>query len=382
MTIVDSLRTHHPDLILVDGGDWGETHGSSTKSMALLRGMQALKYDALCMGRRELESALWDSVAASAAGEKALVGNVRLAAPGAERKAPSRPLRIVERGDVKVAVISVWLEKAVPAKSFLQASAPEIFLRQQLQAAKKANVRLVTVYGNGNNADSALTALTGKFPEVDAWLLAGGPGRVMNSVSSSAGALIVGPGDRGRELALLTIEKSKEVKQRKAEFKQIILGKWVKASEAAKPIAEPPKPKPSNGNAKVSGTSATSPVTAQNRFIGDGSCKLCHEEIYEKWANTKHAHALETLVAKKEDQNKLCLPCHVTGYEQATGFGNTLDGVNLGKVSCEACHGSGEYHVTSGNRNAVLPNEALCRSCHTAEWSPKFVYEEYKNRVH
>jgi predicted CXXCH cytochrome family protein len=198
----------------------------------------------------------------------------------------------------------------------------------------------------------------------------------MNAITAPNGALIVGPGDRGRELALLTIEKDKAAKERKAEFKQIVLGKWVKPSLAAKPLLE--NPKPSNSSAK---TSSPLPATA-NQYIGNGSCKLCHEEIYGKWAATKHAQALGTLASKKEDRNHLCLPCHTTGFGQPTGFGKALEGVDLGNVGCEACHGSGEYHVTTGNRNLVVSNEALCKSCHTAEWSPKFVYDEYAKRVH
>jgi predicted CXXCH cytochrome family protein len=198
----------------------------------------------------------------------------------------------------------------------------------------------------------------------------------MNSIAAANGALIVGPGDRGRELAFLTIEKGKETVQRRAEFKQIVLGKWVKGSPAAKPILE--SSAANNGGAKTAGASPA----LTNRFIGNGSCKLCHEQIYSKWQETKHAHALETLVAKQEDQNQKCLACHTTGFGQLTGYGKALDGVDLGGVGCEVCHGAGEYHVTTGNRNTVSPQETLCQNCHTTETSPKFVYGDYVKRVH
>jgi hypothetical protein len=387
MTIVDSLRSKHPNLILIDGGDWSEVSANLAKSMKLYRGMQALKYDALCMGRRELESALWDSISAKAGFEKTLVANIQTAGATNGKKLSSQSFKTIERGGIKVAVVSTWLENTPTSGGFYQILPAENYLREKLRDAKKSDVRVVSVYSNKNSADSTLKAFTAKFPEVDAWLLAGGPGRVMSSVTATNGALIVGPGDRGRELGFLTIEKGKDVKQRRAEFKSIALGKWVKDSPAAKALMESSnhlgEPAKSTPTPTPTPTLTPTPTVAStNRYIGNGSCKLCHEQIFDKWQDTKHAHAFETLVAKKEDKNQKCLSCHTTGFGQATGFGNALDGVNLKGVGCEGCHGTGEYHVTSGNRNTVAPTEALCKSCHDAANSPKFVFEEYVKRVH
>ncbi len=376
MTIVDSLRLKHPDLILIDGGDWGEVGGNFAKSMTLFRGMNALKYDALCIGRRELESALWDSLSANAGFEKALVANLQSTSATNGKKLTPQPYRLVERGGTKIAMISTWLDDTRTAGGSYQIVPAENYLREKLNDVKKADVRVVSIYSNKNSSDSTLKAFTAKFPEIDAWLLAGGPGREMSSITAANGALIVGPGDRGRELAFLTIEKGKDATQRRAEFKPIILGKWVKDSPAAKPLFGSANPR--NEAAKSSAT----PVAPTNRYIGNGSCKLCHEQIYEKWQATKHAHALKTLAEKKEDKNQKCLTCHTTGFARPTGFGNTLEGVELGSVGCEACHGTGEYHVTSGNRNTVVPNEALCKTCHDTANSPKFVFEEYVKKVH
>jgi len=376
MTIADSLRLKHPDLVLIDGGDWGELGGNFAKSMKLLRGMNALKYDALCIGRRELESVLWDSISANAGFEKALVANLQTTSVTNGKKLASHSVRTIERGGIKVAVISAWLEDTRTAGGSYQILPAENYLREKLNEVKKADVRVVSVYSNKNGSGSTLRAFTAKFPEVDAWLLAGGSGREMSSITAANGALIVGPGDRGRELAFLKIEKSKDAAQRRAEFKTIILGKWVKDSPAAKLLLGSANPR------NEAATSSAAPVASTNRYIGNGSCKLCHEQIYDKWQETKHAHALETLAAKKEDKNAKCLACHTTGFARPTGFGNAIEGVELGSVGCEACHGTGEYHVTSGNRNTVVSNEALCKSCHDAANSPKFIFVEYVKRVH
>ena len=368
MTIVDSLRHHHPDLILVDGGDWGEFGGSLKKSLALFRCMQAMKYEALAMGKRELETALWDSVSRGGAPPNLLVGNLQSA-----KLASTSPLRVVERKGVKVAFLSAWVENPMNRAGNYELLPTENFLREHIQKAQNADARVVILYGNKAEA----TALSAIFPEVDVWLLAGGIGMLMPSTTAANGSLIAGPGDRGRELGLVTIEKGKNAKERRASFAQIALGAWVKDSPAAKPFLEMSR--------HTINTGAMNPAPAQNgvnRFVGNGSCKLCHEEIYTKWAQTLHAKALQTLIAKQEDQNPKCLACHTTGYGQEGGYGKSLEGAELGSVGCEVCHGRAEVHLTTEQSTLAVIIEATCRACHTAETSPKFVFAEFVKHVH
>ena len=376
MTLVDSLRQHHPDLILVDGGDWGEGRGSLAKSLALFQGMNAMQYDVLALGRREMESALWDSVQAFIPAGKMLVGNLQFPANSRNGKDGVRKAyRVVERKGLKVGVFSLWLANGLGAGSPYQVTPPADFLREQLNKAKKVDARIVVLYGNGNSADSALTATVGKFPEVDAWLLAGGAGRAMKAVSNENGVLIAGPGDRGRELGFLAIDKGKDAQRRSSTFASVVVGKWVNESPAAKPFLEKARPQPSPAATKA-------PPVLGTRFIGTGSCKLCHEQIFNRWRDSKHAHAFETLVAKKEQQNEKCVACHTTGYGQPNGYGKAMEGVELAAVGCEACHGPGEYHVSTGNHNNLAVTETVCRACHTTEMSPKFVFAEYAKKVH
>jgi len=142
--------------------------------------------------------------------------------------------------------------------------------------------------------------------------------------------------------------------------------------------------------------------TAENKYIGAGKCKNCHQadekgNQYGKWEHTKHAEAWKTLAsdaAKKagaergvEDPQKApeCLRCHVTAYGLDAklikkGF-NIEDG-----VQCESCHGPGEEHMkarfkaaAAGDANAkpepgeidLNVTQEKCLECHNND-SPSF----------
>lgn len=144
-----------------------------------------------------------------------------------------------------------------------------------------------------------------------------------------------------------------------------------------------------------------------NEFLGANKCKTCHSKQSKAWVETKHANALATLQKADEkvvaewaakmkieitgsaDKTAGCVECHVTGHELPGGYPNadSTATVNLSMVGCESCHGPGSVHKAApkeekkGNMNNAV-GEALCKTCHTAEASPKFVYEEWKKKVH
>ncbi|MCL4306196.1 cytochrome c family protein [bacterium] len=135
-------------------------------------------------------------------------------------------------------------------------------------------------------------------------------------------------------------------------------------------------------------------------YVGSGKCKICHKgekngNIYETWLDSKHAKALETLVAKGEQNNPECLSCHTTGYGTASGFDKMPDlhGMeDLGGVGCESCHGPGSEYKTKKimeSREASIaagmwiPDENTCKTCHN-EKSPTFKgfnYEEALQKI-
>ncbi|HEX2444850.1 MAG TPA: multiheme c-type cytochrome [Vicinamibacterales bacterium] len=108
-------------------------------------------------------------------------------------------------------------------------------------------------------------------------------------------------------------------------------------------------------------------------YAWDGACKDCHTDVYESWAKTKHATALNRLTASERQQE--CVGCHVTGADRLIDVGGQPANSN---VQCESCHGPGRAHVESaktggpGKGNIVRkPTSAACERCHNKK-SPHF----------
>jgi hypothetical protein len=128
--------------------------------------------------------------------------------------------------------------------------------------------------------------------------------------------------------------------------------------------------------------------SGDHAFVGVNKCKMCHQReakgmIYEKWTETAHSKAFETLASdeSKAVYAKLgktgdpradaeCLACHTV---PDTAF--YADG-----VGCEACHGAGgdywKMTVMKDKDAAVAAGLILdpstgCVRCHN-EKSPTF----------
>jgi hypothetical protein len=123
-------------------------------------------------------------------------------------------------------------------------------------------------------------------------------------------------------------------------------------------------------------------TTTGERYLGDENCRRCHSEQYRSWQATPHARAFASLDRPLPGKPKAegCVSCHATGYG-AGGFRPDISrpdlrpaqagAADLANVQCEACHKQGTLHLRTGN---VKVAEAVCRGCHTPEWSPGFAY--------
>lgn len=119
-------------------------------------------------------------------------------------------------------------------------------------------------------------------------------------------------------------------------------------------------------------------------YVGYKKCKPCHMKIYKAWEKTSHAKAFQSMVdSAGVDSN--CVACHVVGYEQPGGFVDTTSTPLLTNVQCESCHGPGSIYkrlpIMNNREKAlekgmVLPDEEVCKKCHTEERSPDFDFEE------
>ncbi len=124
------------------------------------------------------------------------------------------------------------------------------------------------------------------------------------------------------------------------------------------------------------GPSAENPPTVEPglNFVGDQACVNCHPPQTQKWKNTGHARALETLIREKRESDHTCLPCHTTGFGEATGSDV------MPNVQCESCHGPRKGHPENGQKSPPV-TENQCLVCHTPAKSPKFDYATYLEKI-
>lgn len=132
------------------------------------------------------------------------------------------------------------------------------------------------------------------------------------------------------------------------------------------------------------------PTANGDSYVGNAQCTSCHPSAAKAWANSKHAHAWQTLVDAESDPKRYgwpvtkypdCVGCHVVGYGEESGFRTFEDTPNLANVGCERCHGPGSGHMISGGKKKMgiiggaLKSE-MCAQCHDFEQSPDFLYTD------
>lgn len=122
----------------------------------------------------------------------------------------------------------------------------------------------------------------------------------------------------------------------------------------------------------ASAARATAAQVAGNRYLGESTCRRCHEIEFQMYTSQKHAHAFETLTKNQRDATPECLPCHVVGMGQPGGFASKQVTPGLVNVQCENCHGMGTEHPGPG----AIVGPDVCLTCHTSEQSPLFQYDE------
>ena len=116
-------------------------------------------------------------------------------------------------------------------------------------------------------------------------------------------------------------------------------------------------------------------------YTGSERCGPCHEEEYNAWSASRHAHAFDTLVEESQDFNPNCVRCHTVGFRRKSGFVNPNATPALKHVGCEACHGPSSRHpdeeLTGYGRTTVR----MCVTCHTRENSPDYDPATYVPRI-
>jgi hypothetical protein len=139
-------------------------------------------------------------------------------------------------------------------------------------------------------------------------------------------------------------------------------------------------------------------------FVGSRACENCHEDEYEIWEDSGHAHAWHSIVEISKPSREFdpeCISCHVIGWHPTeyfpyeSGFLGVKETPHLKNVGCESCHGPGEEHIKAEEHGDVATQERLreavrlpmreaekfCYRCHDLDNSPAFDFETYWPKV-
>lgn len=139
---------------------------------------------------------------------------------------------------------------------------------------------------------------------------------------------------------------------------------WLFATAAAVFVqAQPRRDTQQQGNA------ARPPEAASSEYAGADACKMCHNPVYERWAQTPHFRT--TLDTRQGPEKHGCEACHGPGAAHIAGGGDTSKIFKFEKASaqevitrCLSCHESSTEHA-----NAISSLHARsgvsCISCHS-----------------
>jgi hypothetical protein len=285
----------------------------------------------------------------------------------------AEPVRVIDRGGLKVAVTGVLSPKSAP-RGFTVEDPREAVLRVAGQVKGQADRLIVLAYLPVDE----LRALAAALPEADAVI--GGPtgqavapqaaGSTTFAAATNKGKFLVRlNGWRGRALAGEVVELTPayaDDPDQEANVRRYLGELAARDIPAADSGLAPPLPARPPAGYRIAGTAA---------------CQSCHNKDCASWAASKHAHAWETLSNRGYHVDSYCQQCHTTGFGLPGGFESAGRAGQVHSVGCESCHGPSQAHVTNPKVRTTFAAKDQCVSCHDRENSPTFAYDPFWLKV-
>jgi 2',3'-cyclic-nucleotide 2'-phosphodiesterase (5'-nucleotidase family) len=188
-------------MILVDGGDTGlSTRPNIVWQIPMLwEAMAKMGYDAISLGERDCEATTFEWIQSQSSGPVFLAGNV------ATTKSFAGNIAIFTKNGLKVGLVAAVSEKIIMRNPYFTAEPLAQYLEQAKKdlAAENVDFKVLLYHGSGHEART----LAKTHKEFDVILVGHSNGRPMSGKFYTDSVPIVGPGDRGRELALVTLKK-------------------------------------------------------------------------------------------------------------------------------------------------------------------------------
>lgn len=372
-TFFESARTQHPNVIALDTGDQTDTFSildefgprreiRNRTDRAIINGMVQLRYGAVLVGDRDLAWGV--DRYRSVYGELPMVAtNVSAnGAPLGER------LRVVDTPAGRVAIIGVIAPEALAllnprTRLRLNVADPIDAANSTLAGVDAEVVIALTLGGPAFESD-----LAERVPRID--VIVSQPGHGSGRTYDGDAIRIESPQNG---LSVATLELS------------IADDGTVSEVDRTATLIEPSIPaEPHLGDV----FSALNYTVGRLQLIEDAdfprgrqhpadACGECHQSIYEWWTQHPHAKAFDAIAAEGRVEDANCLPCHVSGFEEAGGYRNLIDTPKLVGVTCTMCHNVDlAAHTAADTPNVPRTPRDACLMCHTRQDSPRFEKEE------
>jgi 2',3'-cyclic-nucleotide 2'-phosphodiesterase (5'-nucleotidase family) len=369
----------------VDTGDFFGQAGEqdSLKSAFMIDAMSRLGYDVVALGERELNF-----------GQKLLLDGFRKTKIDVvcsnlvfrdDQKPLVKPYVIRRAGDVRVAFFGLMAKdlrlRTQAGERPLEIQDPFETARRLLPELRKKADIVVLLSHVGLTEGQRLTL---EVPGIDVMVFGHQVG-LFREVAKTNGVVNVRSGDRGQHVPMIhLVVQDRKIASYDGEV--VALDAKIPGDEAMTQLVDAMEDELNRRTAQANtattqqAEAGTTAVITRDHYLGEKTCRRCHEAQYQMMASHPHSHAWETLVKEQRDSSPECIRCHVLAYGQAGGFVSKAGTPDLVNVQCESCHGMGTRHDEMVEGKMTV-GPAACAQCHTAERSPGFHYDEALERI-
>ena len=372
-TQLDKLRSNEPDIILVSAGGIlaSEVSSDSIKNAYILKGFQALDYDAI--------GVQWPDLAYGAK----MLSESKLPFTASNWKSKDISSSVlIRRNGVKLRVFQ-WLDPSRSPYRKMKTRVVQDSAAELIRLLKKSrNSGETTLVGTTLNYAQASKIVP--MNQVDI-LIIESKYEVFGDPQIIGSTLVLQAGSRGMRLGELKFSIKSGGRIDDWSHRVIPLPNsladaprlldWY--NDYNQEVKTDYQRRVALRKAKTAGK--------QSPYLGADGCKACHSQSAAVWAKSEHAKAFEDLenVGKEFDPN--CLQCHTVAMGKEGGFLDQYMTSGLTNVQCENCHGAGRTHAESGGSKPiglVSPvAENICAQCHNKSHSPNFSFGQYWPRI-
>lgn len=350
---------------------------------------------------------------------------------------PPKPFRVLNVGNYKVGVTAVLgagvKDQVVPEgiRNDLTVADPAAVLPDVLAQLKAEQPNFLVLLVHGTEDDAL--KLAEQFPDFQFVLAAGGPEEPEFEPKNVGSTWVIQTGHKGKHVGVLGYFPS-ATDEKKFRYELVKLDKRrfqidPRMEELMRAYQQ------TLGEQQIVERDDLQITHPSGReYVGAQACGECHKKAYEKWKQSSHAHAYESLLrgpdpakqpksaeptgwsgktGKSEWISRVhdpeCLACHVTGWDSQemlryqSGFINEARTPLLAGQQCENCHGPGSAHTELERRakadaksvdveelrtrrletklSKETAEKRVCLRCHDNDNSPNFKFKDYWDKV-